>query len=107
MRSWTALKCRYISGCTIELGINYYDRNENILRQAVTSQQACADLCASTAGGHFWTWNKDGNKLCNVKRSDSGRVSDAKVVSGNRHCGSVGENGASREILFQDRGQLL
>ena len=90
-----------LSSCIIEKGINNYDTKEDILHQVVSSQQACADLCASTPGGHFWTWNRDWNQLCNVKRSSSGRVSDAGVVSGNRQCGS-GEAKAAVVVVRQD-----
>ena len=50
------------------------------------SQQACAELCASTSGGLFWTYII-GQKRCLVKSSDSDRRDMGGRVSGNRDCG--------------------
>ena len=87
------------SGCIIEDGMNY--EGSNILEKPVESQKACSDLCASTAGGLFWTWAPSG--VCHVKNSDSGRkdfpdflsglqeiLQEKGFASGNRQCGAGG-----------------
>ena len=51
--------------------------------------QACADLCASTSGGLFWTYHTH-TKKCYVKTSSSGRTTHETAVSGNRECASAG-----------------
>ena len=70
------------------------------------SQQACADLCASTEGCCFWTWQKNnqgkglfskgkGAKRCVVK-SGKGRIKkNSGMVSGNRACGTGKLRGSS------------
>ena len=78
------------SGCIIEEGIDY--EGSNILEKPVESQKACSDLCASTAGGLFWTWAPSG--VCHVKNSDSGwkdlKWMEKGFASGNRQCGAGG-----------------
>jgi len=71
-------------GCRIEDGKDYL--GNDIHHKQVETLQACADLCASTPGGLFWTWNM-GKKKCFVKTSDSGRKQYPGAVSGNRECG--------------------
>ena len=79
--------------------MNY--EGSNILEKPVESQKACSDLCASTAGGLFWTWAPSG--VCHVKNSDSGRkdfpdflpelqeiLQEKGFASGNRQCGAGG-----------------
>merc|ERR1719300_1788742 len=72
-------------GCQTEDGKNYW--GNDIHHEKVETLQACADLCSSTPGGLFWTWNKGNDKDCWVKSSDSGRIQDPAAVSGNRECG--------------------
>ena len=74
-------------GCHIEYAMNYI--GNDILHKRVDTLQACANLCSSTYGGLFWTWNKDGDKNCWVKTSDSGRVHAPHAVSGSRECGET------------------
>ena len=107
MRRQSFVQLKYIkvkdsspfSGCIIEDGMNY--EGSNILEKPVESQKACSDLCASTAGGLFWTWAPSG--VCHVKNSDSGRkdfpdflsglqeiLQEKGFASGNRQCGAGG-----------------
>ena len=75
-----------IPDCTVEYDIDY-DRNDIKNRPGVETSKACADLCASTDGGLFWSWNSaDG--WCWVKHSDTGRKHLAGYVSGNKQCGT-------------------
>ena len=80
-------KKKIFAGCIMEQDIDYY--GNDIVDQVVESMQACADFCASTGGGQFWTWNRGTNR-CHVKRSKSGERSEVVAVSGNRYCGSAG-----------------
>ena len=73
-----------LPGCTIEQDTNFYG-NDIIFEETETSE-ACADLCASTAGGLFWTWVEGSG--CWVKNSDSGRRHLSGAVSGNKQCGT-------------------
>ena len=75
-----------IPGCTVEYNIDYYG-NEIRNYSGVGTSKACADLCASTDGGLFWTWNPASRK-CFVKSSDSGRHQYSGAVSGNKQCGT-------------------
>ena len=75
-------------GCVTEQNIDY--NGNDIANQVLESVQACADLCASTPGGLFWTYSPT-NKHCYIKSSNSGRTANAHSVSGNRECGSEGE----------------
>ena len=76
-------------GCSTEKNIDYHG-NDISGKVVLESMQACADLCASTPGGLFWTYSPT-NKHCYVKSSNSGRTANAHSVSGNRECGSEGE----------------
>ena len=79
-------KCRTpSSGCIIEDDINY--PGNDLRNQTVESQQACADLCASTVEGFFWVWNKVGDNVCYVKSSTSERENNIGSMAGNRNCG--------------------
>ena len=75
------------SGCTMEHGIDYW--GQDIATKQLESTQACADFCASTSNGRFWTWSPDDNN-CYVKSSNSKRKEKLGVVSGNKECGSAG-----------------
>ena len=81
------LTAKIIAGCTIEEDIDYHGNDIN--DKVVGSSQACADFCASTTDGKYWTWNR-GDKRCFVKTSKSGRTNKAMTVSGNRGCGGPG-----------------
>ena len=72
-------------GCVTEQNIDY--NGNDIANQVLESMQACADLCASTPGGLFWTYLPT-DKSCYVKSSNSRRMAHALAVSGNRECGS-------------------
>ena len=45
----------------------------------------CADLCSTTPGALFWTWDSK-NKKCYVKNSKSGKKPKKKFISGNKEC---------------------
>ena len=87
-------------GCHIEYATNYH--GNDILNKRVDTLQACANLCSSTSRGRFWTWNKDGDKNCLVKTSDSGRVHHAThAVSGNKECGE-----SQFKNIIRDEGSI-
>ena len=74
------------SGCAIEHDIDYH--GNDIDNKVLENMQACADMCASTTGGQYWTW-KVADKTCYVKSSNSGRETDIGYVSGKKECGSL------------------
>ena len=69
----------------IEQDTDFY--GNDITNEETETSQACAELCASTARGLFWTWNSE-NGQCFVKNSDSGRLHHSGAVSGNKQCGT-------------------
>jgi len=71
------------TGCLIENNIVYW--GNDIANKIVETSQACADFCASTPGGLFWTFDTK-TKRCYVKSSDSGRKTRQDRISGNRKC---------------------
>ena len=73
---------KIFSGCLVENNIVYW--GNDIVNNFVETHQACADLCASTPGGLFWTFTED--KLCYVKSSSSGKKTKQDRISGNREC---------------------
>ena len=78
-----------LSGCVIEDQVNYAVHNldgDNQVPTTQESQQTCAEHCASTEGGRYWTYNKN-NKECWIKTKDSDRRYHADVISGSRACG--------------------
>ena len=74
----------------MEYNISYFG-NDIVNRTVKETHQACADFCASTPGGLFWTFlfgRSDAyNKKCYVKSSSSGRKIQQNRISGNRECG--------------------
>merc|ERR1712130_802515 len=81
-------------GCLIENNIVYW--GNDIANKIVETSQACADFCASTPGGLFWTFDTK-TKRCYVKSSDSGRKTRQDRISGNRKCGGGGDGGGGRQ----------
>merc|ERR1712025_1211270 len=77
-------------GCVIEEGMDYKDKP--IKSETTKDEQKCADLCATTPEGLFWTWNKN-NKKCFVKKSKGKLVKVDHAVGGNRECGCIIEEG--------------
>ena len=78
------------SGCIIEQDTFYFDTTVAVL-QNVATQQACADISATTDGGNFWTWKSTDN-TCFVKASNSSpRRPYAGAVSGSKICGNIGQ----------------
>ena len=78
-----------LSGCVIEDQVNYAVHNldgDNQVPTTQESQQTCAEHCASTEGGRYWTYNKN-NKECWIKTKDSDRRYKAEAISGSRACG--------------------
>ena len=58
----------------------------NILNKSgVETQYMCAELCALTDGGLFWTYAVE-DKKCYVKGSASGRTNREGHISGNIDC---------------------
>ena len=85
------------SGCAIEHDIDYH--GNDIVNKVLENIQACADMCASTSGGQFWTW-KVADKTCYVKSSNAGALEHDHVISGSRKCGSMRLGGKYNVILF-------
>ena len=80
---------KFFLACIIEQKIDY--RGNDIAHAAgILDMQTCADFCASTSGGRFWTYNT-ATKGCYVKTSSSGRITKETDVSGNRECASPGK----------------
>ena len=75
-----------LAGCLLESDVTYVGFNIPRSDKEVENQQACAELCASTSGGLFWTYIVS-QKRCFVKSSDSDRRDKNGRVSGNRDCG--------------------
>ena len=74
------------AGCIIEQETFYSDRSIEVIHN-VASQQACADLCATTEGANFWTWWSSNNR-CWLKAFNDSPDRDARAISGNKICGS-------------------
>ena len=74
-------------GCFIETDISYWG-SDILSRGSIENQDECAELCASTDGGLFWTYIV-GDKQCYVKGSAEGRTSLAGRISGNVACGGA------------------
>ena len=68
--------------------MNYKIHNLDNVTNPTTqeSPQACAEHCAASEGGRFWTYNKE-NKACWLKTSDSKKAKKANAISGSRACG--------------------
>ena len=74
-------------GCFIETDISYWG-SDILSRGSIENQDKCAELCASTDGGLFWTYIV-GDKQCYVKGSAEGRTSLDGRISGNVACGGA------------------
>ena len=74
-------------GCFIETDISYWG-SDILSRGSIENQDECAELCASTNGGLFWTYIV-GDKQCYVKGSAEGRTSLDGRISGNVACGGA------------------
>ena len=70
--------------------MNYPEYDYDIKAEIAKNQDECANLCAATKGGLFWTY-KDETKWCIVKTAVSEKVFDPRYVSGNRACGLTGK----------------
>ena len=75
----------------METDISYWG-SDILDRGSIESEQACAELCASTHGGNFWTYIV-GDKRCYVKGSAAGRTNLTGRISGNRDCGATPQLG--------------
>ena len=64
-------------------------RGDDIKNKIVKNQEECAKFCAETKGALFWTYF-DKIKRCWVKRANSKKIPDVRLVSGNRQCGLTG-----------------
>jgi len=73
-------------GCIKEEHIDYNER-DIVEQKTLENPQACAEHCASTEGGLFWTFSLN-SKTCHVKNSaHDSRRGITMTVSGNRACG--------------------
>ena len=54
-------------------------------KSGIKTQYVCAELCALTDGGLFWTYAVE-DKKCYVKGSASGRTNREGHISGNTDC---------------------
>ena len=84
-------------GCLIEYNTDYF--GNDIVNKVVETRQACADLCASTPDGLFWTFNTV-HKKCHVKSSSSGRKTNQASISGNRKCQLKSKLMCKNDIAF-------
>merc|ERR1711934_1187749 len=73
-------------GCIKEEHIDYNER-DIVEQETLENPQACAEHCAATEGGLFWTFSLN-SKTCHVKNSaHNSRRGITMTVSGNRACG--------------------
>jgi hypothetical protein len=73
-------------GCIKEEYTDYNSR-DIVEQETLENPQACAEHCASTEGGLFWTFSLN-SKTCHVKNSThNSRRGIMYTVSGNRACG--------------------
>ena len=79
---------KLFAGCILEENTDYV--GHSIGFKTVSALLDCANFCASTVGGLFWTYTRE-NDLCNVKSSSAGERPDPNAVSGNRACGVTGD----------------
>jgi len=73
-----------VIGCIVQ-GDTAYIGND-IVRKIVSGLKACADFCAETVGGKYWSFDRNTN-LCYVKSSNNPAVASSHDVSGNVACG--------------------
>jgi len=73
-----------VTGCIVQ-GNTAYIGND-IIRKIVSGVQACADFCAETVGGKYWSFDRNTN-LCYVKSSNTPAEASSHDVSGNVACG--------------------
>ena len=78
-------------GCVKEEYIQY-DGQDVLEEVTLESPQACADRCASSEEGLFWTFGLN-SKACQVKKSLQGRRGIMYTVSGTRNCGLFNMSG--------------
>ena len=80
--------------------MNYRIHNLDNVTNPTTqeSAQACAEHCAASEGGRFWTYNKE-NKECWLKTSDSKKKYLAHAISGSRACG------LSKQLVLSEEGE--
>ena len=62
-----------------------YSGADILNKSGVETQYVCAELCALTEGGLFWTYAVE-DKQCYVKGSASGRTNREGHISGNIDC---------------------
>ena len=62
-----------------------YSGADILNKSGVETQYMCAELCALTDGGLFWTYAVE-DKQCYVKGSASGRTNRDGYISGNIDC---------------------
>ena len=62
-----------------------YSGSDILNKSGVETKYMCAELCALTDGGIFWTYAVEAKK-CYVKGSASGRTNREGHISGNIDC---------------------
>jgi len=90
-------------GCVKEEYIQY-DGQDVLEEVTLESPQACADRCASSEEGLFWTFGLN-SKACQVKKSLQGRRGIMYTVSGTRNCGLFNMSGRN-DGYFDESGRL-
>ena len=68
----------------METNVDYLG-SDILTKSGVENQYVCAELCALTDGGLFWTYAVE-DKKCYVKGSASGRTNREGHISGNIDC---------------------
>ena len=76
----------------METDISYWG-SDILSKGSIENRDKCAELCASTDGGFFWTYIA-GDKQCYVKGSAERRTSLDGRISGNVACGVTEPPGA-------------
>ena len=54
------LQSNFLPGCIIEQDTDFY--GNDIINEETETSEACADFCASTSGGLFWTWDPENGR---------------------------------------------
>merc|ERR1711953_806214 len=90
LKPTTTLPC----GGTVEEGTDYSGNDIEVTSNLkdFTSAESCSAKCFRENECLFWSWNSQ-TLVCALKSSDSGRVSDAAVTSGQRPCNVIPECG--------------
>ena len=96
------LSCKGCGGI-VEEGTDYIGNDIEVSSNLndFTSAESCSAKCFWEEACLFWSWNSQ-TLVCALKSSDSGRVSDATVTSGQRPCDVSPGAESPVDLLFHD-----